>query len=66
MLKLEWPSDLVQIETDPTKARAAAEAAAKEPPRMYAKRVRPPLVPISDEPLIQVETKRDHRPEAPL
>ena len=26
-LKLEWPSDLVQIETDPTKARAAAEAA---------------------------------------
>ena len=57
VLKLDWPSDLVQIETDQQKARAAAEAAANEPPRVYAKRVRPPLLPMSNEPLVQVETK---------
>jgi ribonuclease E len=56
-LKLEWPSDLKQIETNPEKARAAAEAAAQEPPRLYAKRVRPALVPMSNEPLVQVETR---------
>ena len=57
-LKLDWSSGLVQIETDPDKARQAAVAAAQavEPPRMP--RVRPPKPPVSNEPLIQVETRK--------
>jgi len=57
-LKLDWSSGLVQIETDPDKARQAAQAAAQavEPPRVP--RVRPPSPPVSNEPLIQVETRR--------
>jgi len=55
-LKLEWPSDLVQIETDPHKAQASvhdeAPVAARTP------RVRPLPPPVSNEPLVQVETHR--------
>ena len=55
-LKLEWPSDLVQIETDPNKARAAASAPQEvEAPR--PRRSRPAPLPVSDEPLVQVETR---------
>ena len=61
-LKLDWPGDLVQIETDPQKVRPveAEEAEAPRPPR-----VRRPAPPISNEPLIQVETrKRESETEA--
>lgn len=51
------PHDLTQIETDPEKLRiAASKVAPPAPPR--PPRVRPPLPPISTEPLIQVETRR--------
>jgi len=63
ILELDWQSDLTQIETDRDKLRAAQERAAQEqpapPPR---KRERRPLQPLSDEPLIQVETARPSPP----
>jgi ribonuclease E len=54
-LKLDWPSDLVQIETDPQKVRTLP-VEEEEAPR--PRRVRRPPPPISDEPLVQVETRR--------
>ncbi len=51
------PHDLNQIETDPEKLRiAASKVMPPAPPR--PPRVRPPLPPISNEPLIQVETSK--------
>jgi hypothetical protein len=56
-LKLEWPSDLVQVETDPGKvASAAAQPQPEAPPRRSRVRRAPPAV--SNEPLVQVETSR--------
>ena len=51
------PSDLTQIETDQVKLRLAASRVAPPPPPRPP-RVRPPLPPISNEPLIQVETRK--------
>jgi len=51
------PHDLTQIETDPEKLRIAASKVAP-PPAPRPPRVRPPLPPISNEPLIQVETRK--------
>jgi hypothetical protein len=59
-LQLEWPSDLVQIETDPQKARVAASPA-EEVVEPRPRRQRPAPVTESSEPLVQVETRR---PEA--
>jgi ribonuclease E len=59
VLELDWQTDLTQIETDREKLRAAtlrAESDSVEP--APKKRERKPLVPISDEPLVQVETVR--------
>jgi hypothetical protein len=56
-LKLDWPSDLVQIETNPEKARAVTTQIAEEPaPR--PRRPRPAPAPASNEPLVQIETRR--------
>jgi hypothetical protein len=61
-LKLEWPSDLVQIETDPHKVQAVA---IEEPaPVRTPRRIRPAPPPVSNEPLVQVET--DTRESAPI
>jgi ribonuclease E len=55
-LRLEWPSDLVQIETDPEKVKASAVSNEQSAvPR--APRVRPAPVALSNEPLVQVETR---------
>ena len=63
-LKLEWPSDLVQIETDPQKARAAAVD--EQPPAPRPRRVRPVPQALSNEPLVQVETRtRESAPAQP-
>jgi hypothetical protein len=56
-LKLEWPSDLVQIETDPHKARAVV-VVEEEPLTPRVRRVRPTPPQMPSEPLIQVETQR--------
>lgn len=57
-LKLDWSSDLVQIETDPHKAQSAAAATAEETPASRPRRVRSAPVPVSEEPLVQVETRK--------
>ncbi|MDH5536333.1 MAG: hypothetical protein OEZ08_12300, partial [Betaproteobacteria bacterium] len=56
-LKLDWPSDLVQIETDPDKVRTAQQTVPQEADEHRVKRVRASLPPVSHEPLIQVETR---------
>ena len=51
------PPDLTQIETDPEKLRiAVSKPEPPQPPR--PPRMRPPLPPISDEPLVQIETRK--------
>jgi ribonuclease E len=55
-LQLDWSSGLTQIETDAGKLQAALTKTREEQPAPRAKRVRPPQPPVSDEPLIQVET----------
>ena len=57
-LKLDWPSDLIQIETDPVKKEEARAKAPADEPAPRVKRVRPPLPPVSDEPLVQIETRK--------
>ena len=44
--------------TDPEKLRAAQEAAAQAPEPVRPRRVRKPLPPPVDEPLIQVDTRQ--------
>jgi ribonuclease E len=65
-LRLEWPSDLVQIETDPEKLKAALSRASEEAPRPRPKRVRSVPAPLSSEPLIQVETRKPQSEDSPL
>jgi len=60
-LKLEWPADLVQIETDPQKARDAAAHVEPEP-APGARRVRPAPMREPEEPLVQVETRTREMP----
>jgi ribonuclease E len=60
-VQLEWPSDLVQIETDPQKARSAVAMPSEEVVEPRARRQRPAPVTESSEPLVQVETRK---PEA--
>ncbi len=57
-LRLDWPSDLVQIETDPDKAKTAQQTVPEEAAEHRVKRVRQPLPPVSEEPLVQVETRK--------
>jgi hypothetical protein len=59
-LKAEWPVELVQVETDPGKVQPVPEL--EDLLGLRAGRTRPALLPVSDEPLIQVETRR---PESP-
>ena len=55
--RIELPPDLELVETDPAKLRMATiELETSAPPR--PPRVRPPLPPISNEPLEQVETAK--------
>lgn len=56
-LQLDWSTDLIQVETNPEKYRLAQAKAQQEQPAPRVKRVRPPLPPLSDAPLIQVETR---------
>ena len=60
-LKLDWPSDLVQIETDPSKTPGLAPETANETTPVRQRRPRPAPVQVADEPLVQVETRK---PEA--
>lgn len=63
-IKIEWPSDLQQVESDPEKVRAAQEHVVVEETAPRSKRVRqaPPL--MDDGPLVQIETGRDEKTPA--
>lgn len=57
-LQLDWSSGLTQIETDPEKHKAALIRAQEQPVAPRVKRIRRPLPSLSDEPLMQVETRK--------
>jgi len=57
-VKIEWPSDLQQVESDPGKVSAAQQEPVQEQHAPRPKRVRQPLPPAIDEPLVQIETDR--------
>jgi ribonuclease E len=55
-VKMEWPSDLQQVESDPAKVQAIRHDAVQEQPAPRPKRVRPAAAPVAEEPLVQIET----------
>ncbi|HUF82290.1 MAG TPA: hypothetical protein VMN03_14230, partial [Burkholderiales bacterium] len=55
-VRIEWPSDLQQIESDPGKVQAAQQETVVEQPAPRPRRVRPPAPHVSEEPLVQIET----------
>jgi hypothetical protein len=61
-LELEWPSDLVQVESDPNKVQAAREEPVQQAPALRPRRPRREPTPVADEPLIQIETQRHDAP----
>jgi len=57
-LKIEWPSDLQQVESDPEKIQAVQQQAPQEQATPRPKRVRQPVPQVKDEPLVQIETDK--------
>jgi ribonuclease E len=55
-VRIEWPSDLVQVESDPDKVRTVEQQEPEREPTPRPKRVRQPVQPLSEEPLVQIET----------
>ena len=55
-VKIEWPSDLKQVESDPEKIQTAQRQVVEEQLLPRAKRVRQAVEPVSNEPLVQIET----------
>jgi len=56
-LQFDWSGDLTQIETNRAKLQAAQTLATSSSEPSRVRRVRPVLPPVSDEPLMQVETQ---------
>jgi len=57
-VKIEWPSDLKQVESDPEKVQTAQrQVIEEEQPLPRPKRARQAVEPISNEPLVQIETQ---------
>ena len=57
-VKIEWPSDLQQVESDPNKIQAVHQEPVQEHQAPRPKRVRPARPQVSEEPLVQIETDR--------
>jgi hypothetical protein len=57
-LKIEWPSDLQQVESDPEKIQAVQQQTPQERATPRPKRVRQSVPSASDEPLVQIETDK--------
>jgi hypothetical protein len=55
-VKIEWPSDLKQVESDPQKIQTAQRQDIEEQSLPRPKRVRQPVEPAREEPLVQIET----------
>jgi hypothetical protein len=62
-LRFELPTELQQVESDPEKVRAAEQHEGKDE-ESRPRRVRPVAKPLSDEPLVQVETGESSAPGA--
>jgi len=56
-VKIEWPSDLKQVESDPEKVQTAQRHVIEEQLMPRPKRVRQAVEPVSNEPLVQIETQ---------
>jgi hypothetical protein len=57
-VKIEWPSDLKQVESDPEKVQTAQRQVIEEQqPMPRPKRARQAVEPITNEPLVQIETQ---------
>jgi hypothetical protein len=63
-VKIEWPSDLQQVESNPEKVRAVQQQVVEKAPEPRARRVRQSSAPVEDAPLVQVETGRDEKTPA--
>jgi ribonuclease E len=57
-VRIEWPSDLVQVESDPGKVQTVQEQESGQPPAPRPKRVRRPVQTVTEEPLVQIETSQ--------
>jgi ribonuclease E len=57
-VELEWPSDLVQVESDPGKVRAVQQPAPETAPAPRPRRERPAPLSAEEEPLVQIETQK--------
>jgi ribonuclease E len=61
-LKIEWPADLVQVESDPDKVRVVEEQAQQQLPVPRPRRVLPSPPPVEEGELVQVETSKPQQP----
>jgi len=61
-VKIEWPADLQQVESDPGKVSAVQQEPVQEHHAPRPKRVRPTIPQAVDEPLVQIETERAESP----
>jgi hypothetical protein len=57
-VELEWPSDLVQVESDPHKVKAVQQPEREASAAPRPKRERLPQPPVIEEPLVQIETQK--------
>jgi len=57
-VKIEWPSNLQQVESDPEKVRSLQQEPVPEASEPRPRRVRPVAPLVSEEPLVQIETDR--------
>ena len=64
-VELEWPSDLVQVESDPNKVKTVQQQAPQEESAPRPRRERPAPAPVVEEPLVQIETARKSPAEVP-
>lgn len=55
-VKIEWPSDLKQVESDPAKVQTAQRQVIEEQPLPRSKRARPAAESVGNETLVQIET----------
>jgi ribonuclease E len=60
-----WPSDLVQVESDPNKVKTVQQQAPQEESATRPRRERPAPAPVVEEPLVQIETARKSPAEVP-
>jgi hypothetical protein len=62
-VRIEWPSDLQQVESDPGKIQAVQAEEPREAAAPRPRRVRPTAPRAAEEPLVQIETgPGDSRP----